>query len=145
MAETVFSLLNVLPLPIWLGMLLFPKTRFTQKLVQAYWPYIVLAGVYTLLLIGALVTGTGFDLSLDGLRRGLSLEWGFLAVWAHLLTLDLFAGVWVFRDAKYWGMEPRPYVLVTLFAGPLGLGAYLLARQRRSQDNPIEFVNRPLN
>ena len=86
--------------------------------------------------IGALATGSGFDLSLDGLRRGLSLEWGFLAVWAHLLTLDLFAGVWIFRDAKYWGMEPRVYVLVTLFAGPLGLGAYLLARQRRSKERP---------
>ncbi len=145
MADTVFSLLNILPLPIWLGMLLFPKTRFTQKVVLAYWPYIALAGVYALLLVGALVTGTGFDLSLGGLRRGLSLEWGFLAVWAHLLTLDLFAGVWVFRDAKYWGLEPRPYVLVTLFAGPLGLGAYLLARQRRSKDDPIKFVNRPLN
>ena len=145
MADTVFSLLNVLPLPLWLGMLLFPRTRFTQRLVQAYWPYIVLAGVYTLLLIGALVAGTGFDLSLTGLRRGLSLEWGFLAVWAHLLTLDLFAGVWIFRDAKYWGMEPRLYVLVTLLAGPLGLGAYLLVRQRRREDDPIKFVKRPLN
>lgn len=144
MSETVFSLLNILPLPLWLGMLLFPKTRFTQRLVQAYWPYIALAAVYTLLLVGAFVTGTGFDLSLSGLRRGLSLEWGFLAVWAHLLTLDLFTGVWVFRDAKYWGLEPRPYVLVTLFAGPLGLGAYLLARRRRAKNDPIKFV-RPLN
>ncbi len=144
MAETVFNLLNILPLPLWLGMLLFPKTRFTQRLVQAYWPYIALAAVYALLLVGAFVTGTGFDLSLSGLRRGLSLEWGFLAAWAHLLTLDLFAGVWVFRDAKYWGLEPRLYVLVTLFAGPLGLGAYLLARRRRAKNDPIKFV-RPLN
>lgn len=140
MAETVFSLLNVLPLPIWLGMLLFPRARFTQRLVLAYWPYIALGGVYTALLAAALVTGPGFDLSFGGLRRSLSLEWGFLALWAHLLTLDLFAGVWLFRDAKYWGMEPRPYVLATLFAGPLGLGAYLLAR-RRSRADPVRALN----
>ena len=141
MAETVFSLLNLLPLPIWLGMLLFPRTRFTQRLVLAYWPYMALAGVYALLLVTALLTGTGFDLSLAGLRRGLSLEWGFLALWAHLLTLDLFAGVWLFRDAKYWGIEPRPFVLLTLFAGPLGLGAYLLVRRRGSRNDPIKVLN----
>ena len=141
MAETVFSLLNLLPLPIWLGMLLFPRTRFTQRLVLAYWPYMALAGVYALLLVTALLTGTGFDLSLAGLRRSLSLEWGFLALWAHLLTLDLFAGVWLFRDAKYWGIEPRPFVLATLFAGPLGLGAYLLVRRRQSRNDPIKVLN----
>lgn len=141
MAETVFSLLNLLPLPIWLGMLLFPRTRFTQRLVLAYWPYMALAGVYAFLLVTALLTGTGFDLSLAGLRRSLSLEWGFLALWAHLLTLDLFAGVWLFRDAKYWGLEPRPFVLLTLFAGPLGLGAYLLVRRRRSRNDPIKVLN----
>lgn len=141
MAETVFSLLNILPLPIWLGMLLFPRTRFTQRMVLAYWPYTALAGLYALLLVTALLTGTGFDLSLDGLRRSLSLEWGFLALWAHVLTLDLFAGVWLFRDAKYWGVEPRPFVLLTLFAGPLGLGAYLLARRRRSRNDPVKVLN----
>lgn len=141
MAETVFSLLNVLPLPLWLGMLLFPRTRFTERLVLAYWPYVALSGVYILLLVVALTFGGGFDLSFDGLRRGLSLEWGFLALWAHLLTLDLFAGVWIFRDAKYWGMEARPFVLLTLFLGPIGLGAYLLLRRRKARKDPIRLLN----
>lgn len=141
MTETLFSLLNVLPLPIWLGMLLFPRSRFTERLVLAYWPYIALGGVYTLLLGIALVVGGGFELSFAGLRRGLSLEWGFLVLWAHLLTLDLFAGVWLFRDAKYWGMEARPYVLLTLFAGPLGLAVYLLMRRRRARTDPIKLLN----
>lgn len=141
MTETLFSLLNILPLPLWLGMLLFPKTRFTERAVQAYWPYIALAGLYALLLATALVNGTGFDVSFAGLRRALSLEWGFLALWAHLLTLDLFTGVWIFRDAKYWGVEPRPFVLLTLFLGPLGLGAYLLRRRGRAQHDPVKLLN----
>ena len=141
MAETVFSLLNILPLPLWLGMLLFPRSRFTERLVLAYWPYIALAGFYALLLIAALASSGGFDLSFDGLRRGLSLEWGFLALWAHVLTLDLFAGVWVFRDAKYWGTEARPFVLLTLFLGPLGLGTYLLLRRRKAKHDPVQLLN----
>ncbi len=141
MTETVFSLLNILPLPLWLGMLLFPRTRFTERWVLAYWPYIVLAGLYTLLLLSSLLAGSGFDLSFEGLRRGLSAEWGFLALWAHLLTLDLFVGVWIFRDAKYWGVEARPFVLLTLLLGPIGLGGYLLLRRQRARKDPIRLLN----
>lgn len=141
MAENLFSLITILPLPIWLSMLLFPRTRFTQQLVVSPWPFIVLGGIYTVLLLVALLMGSGFDLSFDALRQALSLEWGFLAAWAHLLTLDLFAGVWLFRDAKYWGINPGLYLLLTLMAGPLGLALYLLARQRRARFDPARTIN----
>lgn len=141
MTDFLFNLTTLLPLPLWLGMLLFPSARFTERLVRSYWPYIVLGGLYTLLLLAALVNGGSFDLSFGGLRASLTLPWPFLAVWAHLLTLDLFAGVWIFRDAKYWGLNPRPFVALTLFFGPLGLGAYLLVRERRAKNDPIKLVN----
>ena len=139
MAENVFQLLNILPLPIWIGMLLFPRTRFTQNLVTSYWPFIALGAIYTLILIAAAASGgSSFNLSFDALRAGLSSEWGFAAGWAHYMTLDLFAGVWIFRDAKYWGINPGLFLLLTLFAGPLGLGLYLFVRQRRQQERPRE-------
>lgn len=142
MAENLFSLLTILPLPVWLSMLLFPRRRFTQQLVTSPWPFIALGGIYTVLLLVALMLGAGgFDLSFDALRQALSLEWGFLVAWAHLLTLDLFAGVWLFRDAKYWGINPGLYLLLTLVAGPLGLASYLLARQRRVRHDPARTIN----
>jgi len=141
MAETLFSLLNLLPLPVWLGMLLFPRARFTERMVLSYWPYIVLGGLYTLLLLVALASGGGFDLSFGALRESFSREWVFLAGWAHLLTLDLFAGVWIFRDAKYWGIRPRLFVLLTLFFGPLGLASYLLRRERKAKNDPVKVLN----
>ncbi len=145
MAETLFNILNLLPLPIWLGMLLFPRARWTQRLVLSYWPFIALGGIYTLLLIVALVGGGsgvgGFSFSFDALRAGFSSEWGFLAGWAHYLALDLFAGVWIFRDAKYWGVNPAVFLLLTLFAGPLGLASYLLVRQRKVKNDPVRVVN----
>lgn len=141
MTELIFNLTTLLPLPLWLGMLLFPKARFTERLVLSYWPYIALGGLYTLLLLAALLNGGTLDLSFGGLRETLVLPWPFLALWAHLVTLDLFAGVWIFRDAKYWGLNPRAFVLLTLFFGPLGLGAYLLMRERRAKNDPIKLVN----
>ena len=142
MTQGLFNLINILPLPIWLGMLLFPRARFTERLVLAYWPYIVLGGVYTLFLLIALVTGSGsFDLSFGALRASFSQEWTFLAGWAHYIALDLFVGVWIFRDAKYWGINPRLFVLLTLFFGPLGLASYLFMRQRKQKDDPVRVLN----
>jgi len=143
MAADIFNVLNLLPLPIWLAMLLFPRTRFTQRLVVAYWPFIILGGIYLLLLIItlALETWPPTSLSFSTLRAALAGDWGFLAGWAHFLTLDLFAGVWIFRDAKYWGINPGLFLLLTLFFGPLGLGLYLLVRQRKDSSDPVRLLN----
>ena len=142
MAETLFNLLNLLPLPVWVGMLLFPRTRYTQRLVMAYWPYLVLSGLYALFLLVSLTqTTAGFSLSFDALRAGLGGEWAFLAAWAHFVTFDLFVGVWIFRDAKYWGVNPGLFLLFTLFAGPLGLGAYLIVRERKAKTDPVRTLN----
>jgi|FLYL01.1.fsa_nt_gi hypothetical protein len=142
MTETLFSLISLLPMPIWLSMLLFPQRRFTTRLVTAYWPFIALSGVYAVLLLAALVSGgIGFDFSFHALRTNLSQEWIFLAAWAHFLAFDLFVGVWLFRDAKYYGIRPPIYLLLTLFAGPLGLLAYLIARGRRARGEPVRTLN----
>mgnify|MGYP006362941809 FL=1 len=140
MTQTLFNLLNLLPLPVWLGMILFPRTRYTQNLVMSYWYYIVLAAVYFLFLLVSFTQG-GLDFSFEGIRLGLSNEWGGLTAWAHFIVLDLFVGVWIFRDAKYWGINPTLFVLLTLFAGPLGLGSYLLMRQRKSKSDPVRNLN----
>ena len=143
MAEILFNLLNILPLPVWVGMLLFPRTHYTQRLVTSYWPYLVLSGVYALFLIVSLFdsSGGGFSFSFDALRSGLASEWAFLAAWAHFVTFDLFVGVWVFRDAKYWGINPTVFLFLCLFAGPLGLGVYLLVRGRKAKNDPVRVLN----
>jgi hypothetical protein len=141
MAETLFNLLNLLPLPIWLSMILFPRTRFTQQLVLAFWPYMVLGGIYLLFLLASLLSGSNFSLSFNSLRNALSGEWAFMAVWAHFVTLDLFTGVWIFRDAKYWGINPTLFLVLTLFVGPLGLASYLLMRRRKTNHDPIKTLN----
>ena len=142
MAENIFNLINILPLPIWISMMLFPKARFTQRMVLSNWPYIMLGGLYLLLLLAAITTGgAGFDISLNALRQGISSEWGFVAGWAHYIVFDLFVGVWIFRDAKYYGINPTIYLIFTLLAGPIGLAAYLVMKQRNKSKEPIRVVN----
>lgn len=142
MAETLFNLANLLPLPVWLSMMLFPKARFTQRLVTSPWPFIILGALYAAVLAVALASGAGgLDLSFGALRRAFGLEWAFLAGWLHYLAFDLFVGVWIFRDAKYWQLQPLPFLLLTLFLGPLGLAGYLLLRRRRAAADPVRTLN----
>ena len=141
--ENIFGLLTLLPLPFWMAMLLFPRTNFTRRMITSPWPFVVLGAVYTLLLAATLVTQSPAELGLSAaaLQSALAGGWGFLAVWVHLLVLDLFAGIWIFRDAGYWGVRPAPYLLATLFAGPLGLALYLFLRQRHERRDPIRNLN----
>jgi hypothetical protein len=139
--QGLFDLLALLPLPVWLGMILFPKTRFTQRLVTANWTFIILSAVCTLLFLIALPSGFSFNLSVDGLGASFSHPWMVLVGWAYYLTLDLFCGVWIFRDAKYYGINPTLFLLATLFLGPIGLGGYLVLRQHRSRSDPIHTLN----
>ena len=140
--DTLFGLVSLLPMPIWGAMLLFPRSDFTRRLVSAAWPFIALGAIYLAVLVVALVAGGGVgSLDLDALRGAAGGAWGFLAFWTHLLVLDLFAGVWIFRDAKYWGITPTWFLVGTLFAGPLGLGAYLWWRGRKDRSDPVRLLN----
>ena len=130
MTETIFGLLNLATLPWWLSMLLFPRTNATVRLVTSPWPFIGLAAAYVSLLATSVVTGPGLGgLDAASLAAGLSSGPGFLTAWAHMLALDLFAGTWIFRDARFYGRLPRLELLLTWWAGPLGLGLYLWRRR----------------
>ncbi|MEM6430723.1 MAG: ABA4-like family protein [Deinococcota bacterium] len=141
MAESLFNFLNLVPLPVWFSMMFFPKARFTERMVMSYWIYIGLGAVYTLSLLYSMTQGGGVDLSFNGLRVGLTNEWGFVTGWTHYLALDLFVGVWIFRDAKYWGIRTTWYLLVTLFAAPLGLALYLFVRERKDKTPQQRIFN----
>ena len=123
-------------------MILFPRNKFTQNLVTSYWPFIAFGCVYFLVTASAITTNLeGFNLSFDGLKSVLSSDRGVVVAWTHFITLDLFAGVWIFRDAKYWRISAGLYLILTMFAGPLGLGLYLLTRLRKMRNEPIQTLN----
>ena len=51
--------------------------------------------------------------------------------WTHYLALDLFAGLWIARDADgraVGRLVQVPFLLATFMAGPAGLFAWLIAR-----------------
>lgn len=129
--ELAFTLLNLAVLPWW-GLWLFaPRSRRARSAATHSGVFLGLAAVYALLLVAALagsgLTGTGYA----DWRAVLVTPAGFLAGWTHYLAFDLFVGAWILRESRRIAVEPRPYLLLALLAGPLGLGAFLLRRGLR--------------
>jgi hypothetical protein len=137
----LFNLFVVAPLLLWGAMLLFPRRRFTIAAVQSPWPFVALGAVVLVPLVGALASAGVPSLALAGVQRFLAMPWGALLAVADLVTLTLFAGVWIFRDARYWNVPAAPFVIATLLLGPVGLAAYLLARWRKGRLEPTRVVN----
>jgi hypothetical protein len=127
-AETAFTALNTLVLPWWALWLAAPHSRLALRAASHGAVFTALSLCYALLL-GAAVAGGGLGgFDFDGLRAGLSTPLGFLAGWTHYLVFDLFVGAWILRESRRLEVEPRPYLLFALLAGPIGLGAFLLRR-----------------
>jgi hypothetical protein len=139
--DGLFNLFVLTPLLLWGAMLLFPRRRFTIAAVQSPWPFVVLGAVTLVPLVGALVASGVPSLTLRDARGLFSSGWGTLLAVADITTLSLFAGVWVFRDARYWSIAAAPYVVLTWLLGPAGLAAYLLVRWRKNRQAPTRVVN----
>jgi hypothetical protein len=132
--ELGFRLLNLAVLPWWALWLIAPRSRWAARAASHSAVFLALAAVYTVLLLAALGSGEAAGFDFDGLRRALSTPVGFLAGWTHYLVFDLFVGAWILRESRRLEVEPRPYLVITLLAGPLGLGAFLVRRWLRLHD-----------
>jgi hypothetical protein len=128
-AARVFQLLNLVVLPWWALFLVSPRSRLAGRAASHSAVFLGLALLYAALLAGALAQGgAGGRFDFDALRAALGSPRGFLAGWTHYLAFDLFVGAWIVRESNRLGVEPRPYLLFTLVAGPIGLGGFLVRR-----------------
>lgn len=126
---TIFSIVNVLPLPIWAIWIFAPRAGVSKALVGSLWPWQVLAALYLIFLAVAIGGGGAPDFgSLAGVMALFDNEWGALAGWVHYLCFDLFVGRWIMRDAPEGGYRLAPVLFLTLMAGPVGLLLYSSAR-----------------
>ena len=74
--------------------------------------------------------------SIDGIRGLFMSDGGITVGWTHYLAFDLFVGLWIARDGDNKGFSrlvQLPFLVVTLLAGPIGLVAWLVVRERRAR------------
>jgi hypothetical protein len=134
--ESLFLLVNLLPLPFWFLMIALPHWRGTQRVMRGRVVLVPLLAAYAVLVIPRLpellaVLVRAAPLTLPDVTDLLGRPEGALIAWVHLLAFDLFVGRWVYRDSRErqisaWLMAP--VLLLALLFGPLGLLVYLLVR-----------------
>jgi hypothetical protein len=129
--SSIFQVANLLPLPIWLLWMAAPSSQLSRQVARSTWPWVVLAGLY-LVLVAVALAGQGLDPrafgSLEGVMAAFRVEWVALAGWVHYLCFDLFVARWIMNDAPDGGYWLTPILFLTLMFGPVGLLCYLAVR-----------------
>ena len=143
----VFAATNAVALAAWLALLLLPRGPKVMALVL-YLGVGLLCLVYAaafVALFGGLadpvrIAGAAppdlTDYSIPGLRALFMSDGGIVIGWTHYLAFDLFVGQWIAKDADHKGfsrLAQAPVLLATFLAGPIGLLAWLVVRERRAR------------
>ena len=142
--DGVFGAANLVAIIAWVALVFLPRW---PALLSALL-FLIVGGLcltYSIGLIGIMsgmldAGGTGggdanFS-SIAGVRDIFASDGGVTVGWIHYLAFDLFAGIWIARDADSKGFSrilQAPILFFTLMAGPLGLLIWLIVREGRAR------------
>ena len=128
----VFSIVNLIAMPMWLLMIVLPKWKGTRFLIDYKVIPIVLASVYLLYIIRSVTGGGSFDFgSLESVMALFTQEEAVLAGWVHYLCFDLLVGMWIVNQNKSLKIHPILIGLClvgTFMLGPVGFLLFMLFR-----------------
>lgn len=131
--ELVFKLANASVLPAWFLLVVFPSQRVTKLVVHSSLYPFLLGLFYTVLMVNSFGGDGGMD-TLENLKVSFMRDEVLVLGWVHYLVFDLFIGAWISRDAQenaITHLKIIPSLILTLFAGPVGLLSYLIIRAIR--------------
>lgn len=143
--ELAFQFANGWALLMWIGLVVLPRKPLPQAAIfyggvgMFCFAYVLLMG----LLLGGLVDpvadehggATSFT-SIAGVKALFGSHAGVTIGWIHYLALDLFAGLWIAKDADAKGFSrlvQAPVLVLTFVAGPAGLLLWFVIRERRAR------------
>ena len=136
--DSVYMWTNLGVLPFWLMLLFIPNLKITRILINSIILPSILAATYFYIIYQGILYGDtsvieAFDLynGLDNLYVVFSNEIILLTFWLHFLSINLFLGSWVSRDALKYSV-PKFLSGISLisiyFTGPFGLVLYWFIR-----------------
>ena len=120
----VFSIANMMVMPMWILMIFLPKWKVTQFLINYKVIPLVLSLLYVIYVIMAIQIGGMMDFgSLASVMNLFTEEHAVLAGWIHYLAFDLLIGMWMLdqnKELKLNQLVVAPCLLGTFMFGPLG-------------------------
>ena len=143
--ETIYLVANYGVIPFWFMLIFVPNGKFTNIVINSILLPTILACTYGYLVYLEFYVGGILDadssskafrnfqlyLGIDQLFSLMKNKIFLLIFWIHFLTISLFLGTWIAKDALKQGIHRYVVVLpliLTYFTGPLGLFLYLFLR-----------------
>ena len=129
--EIIFNIYNTGILIFWLFLLVFPKSKVTQKMTDFPWiPLVIAFGYIYFLGTSDSIFSVDFS-SLSALTEMFqnSNPRGVAAGWLHYLAFDFWVGCWILRDSQKKGVKHAFIIfpmLCTFMLGPVGIIVYTL-------------------
>lgn len=90
-----------------------------------------------IVLFGALTAAALMDVGYLGILAPHFQSWGGGQVFADLVILAVLAILWMVADARERGLNPWPFVVITLGFGSFGPLFYLVLREMRGRDQRL--------
>lgn len=132
----LFLFTNNVALIAWLLLLVGPRSPRVAAIIL-YFGVGLLCLAYGAMFAAqfrAILAGDFF--SIEGIRALFASDGGTVLGWTHYLAFDLFVGQWIAKDADNKGFSriaQAPILVLTMFAGPIGLLLWLVVRERRAR------------
>ena len=140
-AAEVFSLVNLIAMPMWILMIVLPKWKLTRFLVDYKLIPLVLSLVYAWYIALTIQSGPAMDFgSLEAVMNLFTAENALLAGWVHYLAFDLLVGMWMLDQNKTLGIHPlimAPCLLGTFMLGPVGFLVFMAVRMIKMQKDGV--------
>ncbi|BBD53237.1 MULTISPECIES: ABA4-like family protein [Planktothrix] len=146
--DQIFNVANIFVLPFWALIIILPNWGVTRKVMESYFPFVLLACVYLYLFVSSITPENAAALSnpkLSDIAHFFADENAAATGWIHFLVMDLFVGRWIYWDGQKTGIWTTHSLAFCLFAGPLGLLSHILTTwisklffsQSSSEINPV--------
>ena len=135
--ENIYLWTNSFILPFWLMLIFLPNSKLTTFFINTVTLPLILSTTYIFVIYQIFQLDEPFYnvfylyLSLDNLSTVLASESFLLIFWIHFISINIFLGSWVSRDALKYNISKMatsiPLILI-YFMGPVGIVYYWLIR-----------------
>jgi hypothetical protein len=132
----LFTFIHLIAFAGWAFLLLGPRGQRTAAIILYFGVGLLCLAYAAMFAIGFRAIVAGDFLSIEGIRSLFASDAAIVIGWTHYLAFDLFIGQWIAKDADHKGFSriaQAPVLVLTLLAGPIGLLAWLLVRERSAR------------
>ena len=137
--EQVFSIANMMAMPMWILMIILPNWKATRFLVDYKVIPLLLSVVYAIYIFLSMQGGGGLDFgSLGSVMHLFTVKNAVIAGWVHYLAFDLLIGMSMINQNRKLKIHPvlmAPCLFATFMLGPVGFLLFTIIKSIKNQKN----------